>query len=464
MFGFSALNAAALPFATRSRARLTPFEGVIANVKNFATMQVLATDSSLATWARAAAFAALYAAAMVVCIMIGRFGAQVTPIWVPSAILAWALLTSPARDWPLLVGAIVVAHVVGSFIVGDQFAVELIYLGANVACPLLFAALMRSKGDQLEFEDRGEVVRFLIYGGALAPALSAAIAVAPTLASGSFNFRFAAIWFLAEGLSLIVFLPIFKIVASNGWKELLAPGLRVRAFVLLGVLVVAHGISASLPGNLYSIFTILLIPYLIYVAFDAGMTAARAAIALSSVAMLCVGLFSIANRVSDPQGLLLSLQVYVLATVACVMPISAALEERKRLYEAASEALHDAQEAWGGLIAAEAQFRLVADNASECILRVRSDGEILFASPAWKSVVADPESLHGVNLSSLVRPDESDRLAGEVQRLVREGNFDRPHHWQLNLRDMNDVWRLYDVRATLITADEFVAVLRKVQE
>jgi integral membrane sensor domain MASE1 len=464
MIGFSTTNAADLMPATATAPMATPGASAIAKVINFATMPRLATDSSLATWARAAAVAALYAAAMVVCILIGRYGAQVTPIWVPSAILAWALLTSPPRAWPILVGLTVIAHLIGSFIVGDQFGVELIYLAANIACPLLFAALMRRKGEQLEFEDRGEVVRFLIYGGVFAPALSVAIAVAPMLSSGSFNVRFAAIWFLAEGLSLIVFLPIFKIVASNGWRELLAPGLRARAFALLGVLVASHGISAFLPANLYSIFTILLIPYLIYVAFDAGMTAARAAIALSSVSMFCVGLFAVANRVPDPQGLLLSLQIYVLATVACVLPIAAALEERHRLYEAASEALQDAQEAWGGLIAAEAQFRLVADNASECILRLRSDGEILFASPAWKSVVADPESLHGVNISSLVREDGADRLKGEISKLVSDGSFDRPHHWQLNLRDMNGVWRLYDVRATLITADEFVAVLRQVQE
>lgn len=465
MIGFSALNGNASTSASVACAGPAPSAVAIAKTGNFATMpRLAASHSPFATWTRATAVAALYAAAMVGCIMIGRYGAQVTPIWLPTAILAWALVTSPSRDWPIFIGLAVFAHLFGSFVVGDQFGLELVYLVANMASPLLLAALMRAKGDQLAFEDRGEVVRFLVYGGLLAPALSAAIAVAPSVINGEFDPRFAAIWFLSDGLSFVVFLPIFKIVASNGWRELLAPDVRVRALTLLGILVVAHAISAFLPPRLYSIFTILLIPYLIYVAFDAGMTAARAAIALSAVLMFCVGLFALANRVSDPQGLFLSVEVYVLATVACVMPIAAALEERKRLYETASEALNDAQEAWGGLIAAEAQFRLVADNASECILRLRSDGEILYASPAWKSVTRDPEDLHGLMLTSLVRPEEGDRLTGDIGKLVSDGNFDRSQNWQLHLRDMNDVWRLYNVRATLITTDEFVAVLRQVQE
>lgn len=429
-------------------------------------MTGLAHDSSRTEWLRGAIFAGLYFVAMVACIMLGRYGAQVTPIWVPSAILTWGLLTTPRQHWALLIAFVAIAHVLGAIVVGDQFAVELVYLLANLASPLLFVWLMARRGDELEFEDRAEVIRFLIYGGVLAPAASTAVASIASLSMGSFDARFSAIWFLADGLSFIVFLPLLKVVATNGWKRLREPDIRVRAFWLLASLVAAHAVSVFLPASGYRIFMMLLIPYLIYIAFDAGMTAARAALAISSVLLLSIALFAAApaDRNMDPQTYLLAMQVYLAVTTACVLPIAAALEERQRLYEAASEALQDAHEAWGELVAAEAHYRLMADHSTDKILHVRADGDILFASPACDVLSGNDDALSGTNFSALTHADDQARLRQEIAALVAGGNFDQPREWQLRLRDMNDTWRPYHVRATLITDDEFVLVLRQVQE
>lgn len=466
MFGFSIANAAG-SLAQRAVAQPAGFPiGAIANGGKFGTMTGLANDSSRSTWLRGAIFAGLYFVAMVACIMLGRFGAQVTPIWVPSSLFAWALLTTPRAGWPALIGFVSIAHVLGAFVVGDQFTVELIYLVANIASPALLVWLMQRRSDELEFEDRNEVIRFLIYGGALAPALSTAIASAPSLLDGSFSTHFAAVWFLADGLSFIVFLPLFKVVATNGWKRLREPDLRVRAFALLGALVVMHAISAFLPAGGYRIFMMLLIPFLIYIAFDAGMTAARAALALSAVLLLSIALFAPApaDRGMDPQGYLLAMQLYLAATVACVLPIAAALDERQRLYEAASEALQDAHQAWGELVAAEAHYRLIADHSTDKVLHVRTDGEIVFASPACDALSGNGDTLNGTNFTAITHADDQSRLRQEIAALVASGSFDQSREWQLRLRDMNDAWRPYHVRATLITGDEFVAVLRQVQE
>jgi integral membrane sensor domain MASE1 len=411
-------------------------------------------------------FAALYFVAMIACIMVGRFGAQVTPIWIPSAILAWALLTTSHKFWPIIVAFVGIAHMLGAFVVGDQFQVELVYLIGNIASPLLLVWLLRRRGDELEFEDRGEVIRFLLYGGALAPALSTAIASLPALLSDTFTPHFAAIWFFADGLSFVVFLPLFKIVATNGWKSLLAPDIRARAFGLLGVLLVAHLISAFLPASSYRIFMLLLIPYLIYVAFDAGMTAARAALAISAILLLSVAVFipAPADRNLDPQGYLLALQVFVATTVASVLPIAAALEERRRLYDAASEAVQDAHEAWGELVSAEAHYRLIADHSSELILHLRDTGEIVFASPSCDLLNGNASVLKSANFIDFVDEQDRSRLRNEIAALKANASFDQPREWQLRLREMNDTWRLYHVRATLISDDEFVAVLRQVQE
>jgi len=466
MFGFSIANAAE-PYGQRTNAwPASAVFGEIANDGKVWVMTGLASDSSRAEWLRGAIYAGLYFVAMVACIMLGRFGAQVTPIWIPSAILTWGLLTTPRQGWAVLIGFVALAHVAGAIVVGDQFAVELIYLLANLASPLLFVWLTARRGDELEFEDRGEVIRFLIYGGVLAPAASTAIASIASLSMGAFDANFSAIWFLADGLSFIVFLPLLKVVATNGWKRLRQPDIRVRAFCLLAGLVAAHAVSVFLPASGYRIFMMLLIPYLIYIAFDAGMTAARAAVAISAVLLLTIALFAPAppDRGMEPQSYLLAMQLYLAVTAACVLPIAAALEERQRLYEAASEALQDAHQAWGELVAAEAHYRLIADHTTDLIVHVRADAVIEFASPACDVLGGDADMLKGTKFSSLVHSDDQARLQSEISALIAAGNFDQSREWQLRLRDMNDTWRLFHVRATLITDDEFVAVLRQVQE
>lgn len=465
MFGFSIANAAE-PSARRAHVwPAAAFLGDFAKDGKVWVMTGLASDSSRAGWLRGAIYAGLFFIAMVGCIMLGRFGAQVTPIWIPSAILTWGLLTTPRQGWAVMIGFAAIAHVLGAMIVGDQLEVELIYLAANLASPLLLVWLMARRGDELEFEDRGEVIRFLIYGGVLAPAASTVIASIASLSMGAFDPHFSAIWFLADGLSFIVFLPLLKVVATNGWKRLRQPDIRVRAFWLLTGLVAAHAVSIFLPASGYRIFLMLLIPYLIYIAFDAGMTAARAAVAASAVLLLTIALFAPAplDRNMEPQSYLLAMQLYLAVTAACVLPIAAALEERQRLYEAASEALQDAHEAWGELVAAEAHYRLIADHTTDLVMHLRANSEIEFASPACDVLNGNTAMLKGTKLSSLTHSDDQSRLQSEISALIAANNFDQPREWQLRLRDMNDTWRLFHVRATLITDDEFVAVLRQVQ-
>ena len=111
--------------------------------------------------------------------------------------------------------------------------------------------------------------------------------------------------------------------------------------------------------------------------------------------LLAYALFSseTTRRGMDPADYIVSVQVYLAALVACILPLAAALAEKQKLYETASEALGDAQAAWGSLIAAEAHYRLIADNAGDMVMRVGLDGHIIFASPACRLIredVAEP--------------------------------------------------------------------------
>jgi PAS domain S-box-containing protein len=420
---------------------------------------------------RGLVFAALYFVAMVGAIELARFGGQVAPIWVASPILAWALLTAPYRDWPVLIGLTGVAHAIGGTLAGDQLAMEAVYLVANMASPILCAALLLRRSDALEFGDRGSVFRFLLIC-AFSAAMSAVIVGAWTLVStGEINFRDTGTWFFSDGLSFVVFLPIFKSLASGGWRALFAPSLRRKTFLLFGILIIALAAHWFTPDAFRRIFPTLLVPYLVYMVFELGLPGARASVALTSLTFLAYALFAseTARRGLPPVDYLFSVQVYLATLVACLLPLAAALGEKQKLYETASEALSEAQAAWGDLIAAEAHYRLLADNAGDMILRLGMDGAVLFASPACRALAANVESLTGRSLADLAHADDAARVREQLAAFAADGSLDKPHTTRLRLNGADGVARPFDVRITLIasrgkTADEFIAVLRQVQQ
>lgn len=445
----------------------------IANAGNTATMRALKLDgiSIPRSVIRALFYAALYFAMMVLSIVVARHGGAVSPIWIASGVLAWVLVSSPTRDWPVLAGFTAAAHLLAALAVGDQWQVEALYLVANIVSPVLFAALMRWRQDDLEFEERGAVIRFVLCAIAAATVSSIIVAGVEWLQSHPYSAADVTTWFFSDALGFIVFVPIIMTIARGEWRELLEPRLRVRAFFMFAILIAAFAAAWMLPATGYRIFLLLLIPYLVYLAFDLGLTGARAGVAIASIGIVAYTLFSPASpdRMLAPSEFALAMQLYLAVLFVSVMPLAAALAEKQRLYEDASQALGDAQEAWGELLAAEAHYRLIADNADDMIARLGFDGAILFASPAWRAMVADPNELAGANLADLAHPDERDRARAEIARIVSERTRDRPHLVQLRLRDMGGVWRLFDLRLTLVApgggaAGELLAVLRQAQE
>ena len=92
--------------------------------------------------------------------------------------------------------------------------------------------------------------------------------------------------------------------------------------------------------------------------------------------------------------------------------------------------------------AAEAQYRLLADNATDAVFRLRLDGGFTYASPSTRQVFGiDPDSVVGQNLYLGVHRDDHAALAyglqaliaGERHRLViayRVARVDAPGEWR----------------------------------
>ena len=419
---------------------------------------------------RALIYALLFIAAMEAAISLARFGAPVTPIWIASAILAWALITAPSRDWVVILGFAIAAHITRSILVGDKPATEAIYLLANIGGPLACASLMRLQDATLEFEDRSSVVRFLLSCGIMAPALSTCIIGLGTLVDPSrFRAQDLGAWFLSDALSYVVFLPVFKILISGGWRDLLAPALRLKALLLFVALIASLAALWIMPEAVRLPFQFLLIPALVFLVFELGMTGARAAIIIATVGFLLHALTAseAARAGLTPGEFIFATQIYIAAVAACILPLAAALGEKQNLYEAASESLADAQTAWADLIAAEAHYRLVADNSRDMVMRIGLTGAIIFASPACRTLAADVSDLEGRDFGALVHPDERARIASEITAFVKADQLDLPKTIRARLKLASGDWRAFDIVATLVAsrgrdAEEIIAVLRDV--
>jgi PAS domain S-box-containing protein len=96
----------------------------------------------------------------------------------------------------------------------------------------------------------------------------------------------------------------------------------------------------------------------------------------------------------------------------------------------------------------ESQFRLLAENASDMISRLTTGGEVLYISPACKTVLGyDPEDLTGTNCFDLLH--EKDRVL--IQRLFKRGSYNTTHTiaYQARRKDGGYVWLETSARAIL---------------
>lgn len=421
--------------------------------------------------ARGLVYAALFFIAMELVIQLGRVGQNVTPIWIASAICAWALISRPTRDWPILIAFFATAHIARAIYTNEAPLNEMIYFLNNVGGPVLCAALLRRFDGVLQFKDRASVFRFLAIAGIAAPAFATSVIAAGSVFNTSrFALEDLRTWFLADALSYVVFLPIFYSIATGTWRQLISPRLRTKTAVLFGILITAHAIAWFAPPTLHDFFTIALLPYLILMAFELGSAGASAAIAVTAIGVLGRGLLASPPDYTpaDTTQYLLTAQFFIAALATCMLPLVAALDEKNRLYESASRALGDAQAAWGELIAAEAHYRLIADNSRDMVMRLDLDGAVIFASPACRTISVDVHALEGREILDFVHKEDVSRVRSELETFIAARAIDRPHTIRLRLQDAGASWRTFDVSLTLITSrgsepEEIIASLREVQ-
>jgi integral membrane sensor domain MASE1 len=413
-------------------------------------------------WLRAPVVGLGYFVLSVASLWFSRFGAATESVWFSNALLVAVLIAMPRKEWAVAIACASVGHVSAHLLVGDGLDFTLAYLaGDMVECALV--AVLLAPGT-MAFSNRRQIFWFLLVCGLIGPFVSACVAASgSSLVGKPMEAQDFAVWFGADALGMVIFLPLLHGFGRGRLKKLAARPWRLA----LGVaVIVGCSIFAAAFSQVPSLRLILL-PLMVLVAFELGVAGAQiclAALMLSWTVMAVSGHSPVPWVALTPREVMLTTQLFIAVFAATILPLAVALEEKQRLNETLENTLKETREAWGAIVGAEARYRLVVDNVSETVMRVAPGGLVLFASPACISLFPG-QSFEGRNLFSLMQPEEAAREQEFFEHSETRDLLNLINRRTWRIRSDSGAWTLVDVRVTMISNGapgerEFVVVLR----
>ncbi len=358
-------------------------------------------EHSVRSIGRTAVVVVAYFASAVGAVETTRFGGGVACVWIATAVLAAALVTSPRRDWALLCTGCGLAGVVATamFGLGVKAALPLGLL--NVVEAITAAVLLgwlerrHQAGDPV-----GRLAMLVLATAVVAPMIGATVgaAVAAWVGTGGYGTNWVR-WYAGHSLGTLTFMPVFAMFLSGHAKRALAGATwrqvaKTAALLLLVVL-------TTLAVFLQTTIPLLFVPILpvILATFQLGRLGAAVSIVCVAViggVLTLKGFGPVSLMAGDVVARVQFFQFYLATTVMTALPVSADLARRNRLYER----LRDS----------EARYRLMTDNSTDIVMSLNVDGTIRYTSPSITQLGGYvPERLVGRNAIDLVL--EADRPA-----------------------------------------------------
>lgn len=264
-----------------------------------------------------------------------NYGAQLL-LWPGTAIAVAALLGSPRRDWPLLLGSLALASAACSAWWGMSPGQILTLAAASVAEPLIIAGLMRVV--RPEKSGRGLMLRDLVmlFAASLAGAAAGAAIAYPAWPEPILA---ESIWrILAVTLGVLVCMPLvalLKNLVSGAWggagpmamsrDDLVGAAISFAAMLPISALVL-HVTTLSLSSLIVVAIVVLVVRYG-HIAAAAGVLAFAVAATIESVGGHSPAPFL--TFTPDQAGLVL--QAFMLLLLGTALPLASMLIARDRM-------------------------------------------------------------------------------------------------------------------------------------
>jgi len=344
-------------------------------------------------------------------LLLARHTGSVLTIWIPNGIVLGALLSVPRGKWPAyLVAAFIgffAGHLIGhGGLLGVGLAVPLALGLSNGVEILLVAIVVRHVFPRIAEDTRFLLLGRIAVGAALVACVASALlaAIVEHAANGLPFWITADWWFRAHLLGMVIVASLTMVTLLQRRRMLGVPGRRLLLLRdIAGLTLVTVAVFAQ---SRYPLLFVVFAP-LLYVVFHhrfPGLVLGIAIIALvTSVATaLGSGPLEVIAAVTPARQALLA-QVFLGVLCITALPVALALADRRRLGRRVTES--------------ESRYRLLADYASDLVMRIARDGTRRYVSPSVKDLLGWEASEFANYRSELIHPDDRERVAQAAEQL-----------------------------------------------
>ncbi|WP_201312507.1 diguanylate cyclase [Dyella sp. EPa41] len=347
--------------------------------------------------------------------LLARHTGTVMSIWIPNGILVAVLLYAPERRWLayllIYIAAFMLAHDVASGGLLGSHPWMAIALALINCVEILIVATAIHHG----FPQIAEDTRFLRLGRIAFASTLVASAVSALMAAlilrvviGAPYWNTADWWFRSRVLGMVIVGTLSLVTLIQQRRMFGHPGSRLRMLrdVALHAAITIAVFAQSRYPLLFIVFAPLL--YLVFHYRFPGLVIGIAIVAAVTTVATALGRgpFDLILAATSGERALLA-QVYLGVLCVVAVPVALALADRRRLERQVGES--------------ESRYRLLADYASDLIMRISRDGTRRYVSPSVKELLGwdvDEFMDSGVEL---IHPDDRAPVAAAVARLWETG-------------------------------------------
>jgi signal transduction histidine kinase/DNA-binding LytR/AlgR family response regulator len=280
-------------------------------------------------------------------ILLTREAGRVASIWVANAVVLFALLQMPRRDWGILLGVGYVANLAADLSSGDTLALGAALSLCNTIEVVLAAAMIRRLvPERIDLTRLRDLVVVVVAAVVLAPAVTSLAAAAYLHLAVDARFpEVLAKWFAADALGMLIFTPML-LSLRPGVADTLATGASRSEISLL--LALACGTAAVVFWQRDFPFLFLVYLPLTLIAFRLGfawVAVATLIVAATAIGFTIKGFGPLALIDGEMDTRILVLQLFLACAILLNLPIAAHLAERSRLEEELRAAKQTAEKA-----------------------------------------------------------------------------------------------------------------------
>ena len=289
----------------------------------------------------------------------------VAPIWIANAFLLYFTLRSPRQYAWQVIAAGVAARFLAGLAIGSSLASAIVFSLCNLFEILIVALPLRALNAHRDFSRPKSLLTFYLLAAGPAPFVPALLAA--TYAHYTRGMEFVPTlfnWYAADGLGLIVIVPILFTVRAEAFARMFRKDQILKTLLYISTVVAAilanhfvHGLPLAF----------LFFPAVLFLTFQRSFEGGAIGTLLAAAYLISPVFFS--SPLGGLRGLMLRDQILVVEIFIAVIGFSvvlvgAALNERRRLEESLSMATERAQ------IAREEA--IVAKEAAEKANRMKS--------------------------------------------------------------------------------------------